>query len=603
MSLTNPYIVGYGLDPEMYQAWKYGHYMLTGTCFCDHCVGGFLNSKSRDAGVLREHVTGKARYDWLREQGLYEAYDKYLEDEMAAIAAWCRDELHAINPDLLTDMFVTEIGNWFCRGIARGFGEPGCPTVNFAEHTYYGVGYDPDWLTRIIRSFRSWGAEVVQGSALWDLYFPATEPRYFAAHAYNLLTKGQGWWYWPGDDLYRDWGAQWSFGGQIAYAEDFWPAAAWAHREADRWLANRAYRSGLDNWAPVPWRGMLSSDEGLAKLDPAVAQRVSIPAYAVHVPAPATLYFRVPERRPEVTIHARVRTPGAAAVLAVHGPDGREMARAAATDQDETSLAVPEPKPGIWRLSIGDEGTPTGIEVMLNWRGLSPVVASAPEVLPGVTSKPPGLIGWWRLDEGRGQRAADNSPAPPFSGTVRGPTWSQGVQGTALTFTRSSDDVFIPAGDPYNGLRRFSLAAWIKLDRLPEPGDGRTIINKGPEAPVQHFWWWVGYPPSYALSIELGNESHQWGVPFSSSALTWEIGRWYHVAVTVESANGVCTVTHYRDGQPVGQVQRPEDLHSGDHDLRLGNYGSLHGMRGAIDEVRFYDTVLGPSEIAALAQR
>lgn len=603
MSLTNPCIVGYGLDPEMYQAWKYGHYMMTGTCFCDYCVGGFLRSKSLDEAVLGGLATGQSRYDWLREQGLYDGYDKYLEDEMAAIAAWCRDELHAINPDFLTDMFVTEIGNWFCRGIARGFGEPGCPTVNFAEHTYYGVGYDPDWLTRIIRSFRSWGAEVVQGSALWDLYFPATEPRYFAAHTYNLLTKAQGWWYWPGDNLYRDWGANWDFGGRVAYAEDFWPAAAWAHREADRWLANRAYRSALDNWAPVPWRGMLSSEERLAELDPAVAQRVSIPAYAVHVPALTTLYFRVPERRPDIDIRARVRSVGGVATLAVHGPDGRQVAHATATDEAETSLTAPDPEPGVWRLVIGGADTQPGTEVMLNWRGSSPVVASAPTVLPGVATKPPGLIGWWRLDEACGQVVTDSSPPPAINGTVRGATWSEGVQGAALTFTGGSADVFIPAGDPYHGLRRFSLAAWVRLDALPESGDGRTIINKGPEAPVQHFWWWIGYPPDYTLSLELGNENHQWGLPFSSEPLAWETGRWYHVAVTMESAGGMCTVSHYRDGQRVGQAQRPEELHSGDHDLRLGNYGGLHGMRGALDEVRFYDTVLSPAAVAALAQR
>ena len=66
LSLDNPYIAGYGIDPEMYQCWLYGHYMLSGTCFCDHCLGGFLDAKKLDRTVLAQKTTGKDRYQWLK---------------------------------------------------------------------------------------------------------------------------------------------------------------------------------------------------------------------------------------------------------------------------------------------------------------------------------------------------------------------------------------------------------------------------------------------------------------------------------------------------------------------------------------------------------
>jgi hypothetical protein len=52
LSLKNPYVVGIGIDPEMYMCHAYGHYQSSGTCYCDHCLGGFLRQKNLDAAVL-----------------------------------------------------------------------------------------------------------------------------------------------------------------------------------------------------------------------------------------------------------------------------------------------------------------------------------------------------------------------------------------------------------------------------------------------------------------------------------------------------------------------------------------------------------------------
>jgi len=600
LAVENPYVVGFGLDPEMYQCWKYGHYMLSGTCFCDHCLGGFLESKGLDRSILTTALTGKERYEWLRQQKLFDAYDKYLEDEMAKIAAWCRDELHALAPDFLTDMFVTEIGNWFCRGIARGFGKRGVPTLNFAEHTYYGVGYDPEWLTKIISAYRSWGAEVVQGSAIWDLFFPATEPRFFAAHAYNLITRGQGYWYWPGDDLYRSRGATFAYYGKPAWQDDFWVAAAWAHHEADLWLKNRQRVSELDRWEPVAWRGKFSKDGWQVPQE--IINRCNIPAYPLHILTPATLYFRVSERTRNLTLTARTRHPGTSAAISLLNSQRQAAGELAVTDTEEAKLTVHDPAPGVWRIEITSREGASPSEVMLALNGPRPFLATAPEVLPTVLKKPPGLIGWWRLDEGKGTTIADSSPPPHFDGQTIGATWTQGVKGMALAFDGHSEAV-VMLDEPFHHLDSFTLSAWVKLDSLSKPGNGRTILNKGPEAPVQHFWWWIGYPPDYPLILELGNEKHRWGTSFSSPPLQWELGRWYHVAVTFERRGNTCIVHHYRDGVLVGKSEKEDDLHSGSYDLRIGSYGGLHWMEGAIDEVRFYDTVLSPEQVAAEAAR
>lgn len=599
LSRDNPYIVGFGLDPEMYQAWRYGHYMLSGTCFCDYCFGEFLRAQKQEIRLLAQLKTGKERYEWLQTQKLYGEYEKRLEDEMAKIASWCRAELQKINPYFLTDMFVTEIGNWFCRGIARGLGRPGVPTVNFAEHTYYGVGYDPDWLSQMIRAYKAWGAEVLQGSAIWDVYFPATEPRFFAAHAYNLITKGQGYWYWPGDNLYRDWGCRFAYLDKPAWHDDYWPAAVWAHREADKWLRDRSYKSPLEDWAPVPWWGKYDEQKGGWQTDPHIVRPEPLPAYPVHILTPTDLYFRVRPDLEHVTISLRCRHAEAQAVAKLYNPRNVLEKTTEIKGKAESLLEVKQPAAGVWRISISPaESDAAPKEIMLALKGVQAYLASSPYVLPEALSKPKGLIGYWKLDEGRGDIIQDSSPPPLFAGTVHGAKWTAGKFNSGLEFDGRRAEAIIPVDEPFHNLKNFSLCAWIKLKSQSEKGKGRTIVNKGPEMPVQHFWWWIGYPPEYALILEMGNEKYQWGTSFATGALQWELGRFYHVAVTCERQGNKVVVCHYRDGQLVGRSEKEEELHSGSYDLRIGSYGGLHFMDGIIDEIKFFNVALTPEQIA-----
>ena len=97
---------------------------------------------------------------------------------------------------------------------------------------------------------------------------------------------------------------------------------------------------------------------------------------------------------------------------------------------------------------------------------------------------------------------------------------------------------------------------------------------------MQHFWWWIGYPPSHPLILEMGDENHQWGVSFGTGSLEWTLERWYHVVVVLQCNGTESTVTHYRDGRPVGSSARDGEFHSGSYDLRIGSYGGPHWMDG-----------------------
>ncbi len=599
LSLDNPYIVGYGIDPEMYQCWLYGHYMLGGTCFCDHCLGGFLDAKGLDKAVLATKKTGEERHQWLEQQDLMSDYYKYLADQMTEMAAWCRDELHKINPDLLLNMFVIDIGNWFCQGIARGLGEPDLPVINFCEHTYYSVGYDPEWLAKTHERFESWGANVLQGSALWDYHFPPTKPGFLAAHAYNLAVKDEGWWYWPGDNLYRDYGCRLAYLDKPAYFEEFWDACVSANQEIEATMAQPGRESPLDAFEVVPWKGKLASKGEL----PEQVRRQSEPSLPVRVAAPATLYFTVPERAESFEVIVQARGDENSAIVDIRDPKGKQCARARGELDTPETFDIEVTQPGTWSVEVAQDGDKPLSDVGLRLEALPTMLSPDPSTLLVPPAKKPGLIGYWAMDEGEGNTVADTSQEPAYNGTTSNATWTNGKTGKCLCFDGESGRVDIPVEYSYHNLERFSLSAWVKLTGLPEKGNGNTIVNKGPEAPVQHFWWWIGYPPSYALNLEMGSEAHQWGAGFSSEALEWELGRWYHVAAVFECDGEKSTVTHYRDGEMVGTTTRDEAFNSGGYDLKIGDYGGLHWMNGCIDEVKMWDRPLSAEEVAAEYQR
>jgi hypothetical protein len=468
--------------------------------------------------------------------------------------------------------------------------------INFCEHTYYSVGYDRPWLDQTIQAFRDWGAHVLQGSALWDLHFPPTKPGFLAAHAYNLAVNAEGWWYWPGDRLHQDWTSTHAYLNQPAYFEDYWTASAWANQEIAQAMREPGRRSPLEEAEPVPWRGKYSGDKGW-QTEPDVLRSYSEPNCPVHVASPARLYFAVPERATEFEVLCLARGAGNAALVTVRDPGGKVAGEVQGELDEPQKIAVTGAHAGLWSVEVQELPGAKFRDVGIAMSPLPSLLSSSPEALLVTPVKKPGLIGYWPLDEGQGPVVADTSQPPAFNGSLRGGQWVEGKVGSALAFDGQSGGVSIPVEYAFHNLPRFTVSAWVQLAALPEQGNGASLINKGPEAPVQHFWWWISYPPDYRLTLELGSEQHQWGAPFSSEPLQWELGRWYHVASVCESDGQRTAVTHYRDGEMVGTATRDEGFHSGTYDLQLGTYGGLHWINGAIDEVKMWDRALTGEEI------
>ena len=71
----------------------------------------------------------------------------------------------------------------------------------------------------------------------------------------------------------------------------------------------------------------------------------------------------------------------------------------------------------------------------------------------------PGLVGWWRFDEGTGTTAGDSSGNGNI-GTISGASWVDGKFGKALSFDGTNDYVTVPYSSSLNSPKTF--ITWIK---------------------------------------------------------------------------------------------------------------------------------------------
>ena len=95
----------------------------------------------------------------------------------------------------------------------------------------------------------------------------------------------------------------------------------------------------------------------------------------------------------------------------------------------------------------------TGLTI---WWQARPVAQAA------IVNPHPGLVGWWRFDEGSGSVAKDSS-GYGNDGTVYGATSVTGKYGQALSFDGQSNNVQIPFNSVLNPTSAITLSTWIQF--------------------------------------------------------------------------------------------------------------------------------------------
>ena len=214
----------------------------------------------------------------------------------------------------------------------------------------------------------------------------------------------------------------------------------------------------------------------------------------------------------------------------------------------------------------------------------------------------PNLVGWWKLDEGTGKTAIDNS-GYGHHGTIYGdPLWVDGYDLGALQFD-GDDRVEMPGTSAADGFAALDgEVTWTAWFKTPGEDATQTLLALGP-AGAAHVQGnrSVNVEPSGVIMIRGNSVDPLMDV---SSTGTVNDDQWHHVAVTIAfESNGVNDgMKVYIDGD-LGAGYEVDDIDINQYSNVAGDFIFTIGDRGGspfiglIDDVRIYDRVLTQDEI------
>jgi hypothetical protein len=209
------------------------------------------------------------------------------------------------------------------------------------------------------------------------------------------------------------------------------------------------------------------------------------------------------------------------------------------------------------------------------------------------TGKAPAPQAYWMLDE-KGASAADKFG--PHTGTIKGATPAGGKVGDGLKFG-GKDQIRIGDASALNTEADFSWTMWIKTT---EPG---ALMGKTWESDFDDGFRFLYINEEGYLVFETFFAMIESEAPVND-------GTWKHVVLTVDITAGHDVITIYIDGEK--SIQRTANLkaHSADHlPFAIGYFNEespedgSSGFEGILDEVRWYNYVLGPGHVRDLFEK
>lgn len=200
-----------------------------------------------------------------------------------------------------------------------------------------------------------------------------------------------------------------------------------------------------------------------------------------------------------------------------------------------------------------------------------------------------GLVGWWKFNGN-----ANDSSGNANNGTGTNVTLTTGQNGTAngaYSFNGSTSYINTTNSATFN-TPNLTMSAWVKYSSL---SGLQTIIAK--ELNYKYRWDSGGF-----YTVATGPTGVSWGTVsnFTPSPAP-VVGNWYHVACTVNSTGAQIIV--YVNGVQVGSPSTlsPVITAYNTNTVRIGSYSTgTEGFNGVIDDARFYNRVLSPSEITTV---
>jgi hypothetical protein len=208
----------------------------------------------------------------------------------------------------------------------------------------------------------------------------------------------------------------------------------------------------------------------------------------------------------------------------------------------------------------------------------------------------PGLVGWWRFDEGSGTIAGDSS-GNGYNGTIYNCAWVAGKYGDALKFNGDGNGNYgsVDIGNVLNmGTSSFSISFWVNFNAVTARAFCviKGAVDNALQDPFEGYG--IGVYNGF-LTFDVKDSATK--IEVTSGVAT---GNWYYVV-------GVCnrtsnTIELYVDGVPVSSASITGlGSLSNSYDLRFGSYTwidpSYGNLNGTLEEVQIYNRPLSATEI------
>jgi hypothetical protein len=211
------------------------------------------------------------------------------------------------------------------------------------------------------------------------------------------------------------------------------------------------------------------------------------------------------------------------------------------------------------------------------------------------TAELAGLVGWWKLDESEGTKAADSS-GNGHHATVRGsPRWqpSGGRIGGAIALSGNRDCLEAADESAFDATAGVTVSAWIKPNAWDKPwqaivtkGEGAWRIQRNNETNTLEFACTGVHVP----------DDDEYGSLFGGKAIT--PGRWHHIAGVYDGKK----MYLYVDGALDASQEAWGPIGTNDNPVLIGENGQEPNRfwNGLIDEVRVYNYGLPEAQIQQL---
>ena len=244
----------------------------------------------------------------------------------------------------------------------------------------------------------------------------------------------------------------------------------------------------------------------------------------------------------------------------------------------------------VWTPTFGEFNDPTRLrEITLGTADAIPTGLPTAAELKALD--PQGLIGRWRLNEGKGNVVEDASGNKLRGKLIGEPAWEKDRARSVLRLADRRGQCVDLGNDPAVNLTGpFSLEAWVKY----EPTDTwyPAILGKGYE---QAGAYSLHVRPGLTLWFEIDAEDGTRHF-YNPTDLTLVPGTWNHIAATYDGA----VMRVYINGLESGPgLETKTSIRKTTEPLRLGWLGSYGYLNGCVRDVSLYSRPLSRGEVYA----